>query len=89
MAFYRCRFFAFAFLRWFFVELAPAELSKHPSFLAGTFEPPQSGIEMLSFSYANAWHRCFLRQIGRLTPALNRPIISLRIKAVKNYEERF
>ena len=50
VAFHGCGFLSLAFLSWFLVVLAPAQLGEHPGFLAGAFEPPQRCVEVFAFS---------------------------------------
>ena len=50
MALYCCRLFAFAFLSWFFVVLALAQLGEDPGLFAGAFEPAQRCVEVFTFS---------------------------------------
>ena len=78
--------FAFSLLGRLLVILAPTQLGEHTRLLAGALEAPQGGIEVLTFSYTNAWHLMFRgdRKIDRLTPALNRSMISLRMGSCKD-----
>jgi hypothetical protein len=48
--------FAFAFLGRLLIELPTTKLGQYTRFLTGTFEPPQGGIEVLVFLYANTRH---------------------------------
>src|SRR4029077_1597220 len=48
---------ALALLRGLLVELAPAQLGENAGLLAGAFETPQGGVEVLILTDTNARHR--------------------------------
>src|ERR1700728_206165 len=48
--------FAFPFLRGLFVEFAPSQLGENASLLAGAFEAPQGGVEILVLADSNTRH---------------------------------
>jgi hypothetical protein len=49
--------FAFPFLRGLFVEFAPSQLGENASLLAGPFEAPQGGVEILILADSDTRHR--------------------------------
>src|SRR3984893_9401022 len=55
---------ALALLRGLFVELAPTQLGENAGLLAGAFETPQGGIEVLVLTNTNARHRNLKSLIG-------------------------
>jgi hypothetical protein len=57
VAFHGGGLLALSLLRRFLVEFAATQLGEHAGLLAGAFEAPQCGIEVLAFSNSNARHR--------------------------------
>src|SRR3982074_990370 len=58
------RLLALALLRGLFIELAPTQLGENAGLLAGPFETPQGGIEVLVLTNTNARHRNLKSLIG-------------------------
>ena len=52
-------FFAFSFLGRLLIVFASTQFGEHTRLFAGALEAPQRGIEVLTFSYTNAWHLMF------------------------------
>ena len=52
---------AFSLLGRLLVIRASTQFGEHTRFLARALEAPQGGIEVLTFSYTNAWHLLFRR----------------------------
>jgi len=57
VAFHGRGFLSLAFLSWFLVVLAPAQLGEDPGLFAGAFEPPQRCVEVFTFSDSYTRHQ--------------------------------
>jgi hypothetical protein len=53
---------ALAFLGRLLIELAPAKLGQYTGFFARALETPQGSVEVLTFSYTDAWHEVLFRK---------------------------